>query len=98
MGVDCVLFSSYTRDPIFDVLARAHAAAGGLWVGVSIPAQCATAMPAGVIGPHGHRLGRCAAAGVPDLVCVELDRTAPELDVALHKARPWRAEARMGDL
>ncbi|MEV5708705.1 carbon-nitrogen hydrolase family protein [Actinoallomurus sp. NPDC052274] len=97
-GVDCVLFSSYSRDPIFEVLSRAHAAAAGLWISVSVPAQCSAAMPSGVIGPHGYRLGSCAADGRPGLVCVRLDRGDPALDVALHKARPWRARARTGDL
>ncbi|MCO5999358.1 carbon-nitrogen hydrolase family protein [Actinoallomurus rhizosphaericola] len=97
-GVDCVLFSSYSRDPIFEVLAQAHAAASALWISVSVPAQCSAAMPSGVIGPHGYRLGSCTADGAPGLVCVELNRDDPALDVALHKARPWRARARAGDV
>jgi hypothetical protein len=32
------------------------------------------------------------------VVCVDLDRTDPDLDVALNKARPWRATARAGDI
>ncbi|GAA0344946.1 carbon-nitrogen hydrolase family protein [Actinoallomurus spadix] len=97
-GVDCVLFSSYSHDPIFEVLARAHAAACTVWISVSVPAQCGAAMPSGVIGPHGYRLGSRTADGAPGLVCVELDRDDPALDVALHKARPWRARARAGDV
>ncbi|GAB2600673.1 hypothetical protein Aab01nite_64840 [Paractinoplanes abujensis] len=30
------------------------------------------------------------------MVCVDLDRTDPALDVALNKARPWRETARAG--
>ena len=40
-------------------------------------------------------LGRARADG-PDVFCVDLDRADPALDLALHKARPWRATARAG--
>ena len=95
-GVDCVLFSSYSQDPVFDVMARGHAAANNLWISVSVPAHCAAAMSAGVIGPHGIRLASCPADDQPALACVDLDRTDPALDVALNKARPWRVVSREG--
>ncbi|SBT41525.1 hypothetical protein [Micromonospora auratinigra] len=60
-----------------------------------MPAQCAPAGPSAVIGPHGHVLRR-ARPDAPDVICVDLDRTDPALDVALHKARPWRYVARAG--
>ena len=97
-GVDCVLFSSFSEDPVFDVIARGHAAANSFWISVSVPAQCAEAMPAGVIGPHGIRLASCPAGEGPALVCVDLDRTDPALDTALNKARPWRDIARAGQI
>lgn len=97
LDVDCVLFSTFSDDPIFDILARGHAAANGFWVSVAVPTQHAHAMPSGVIGPHGHRLAS-APADQPAVVCVDLDRTDPDLDVALHKARPWRRLARTGAL
>ena len=95
--VDCVLFSSFSRDPVFDVLARGHAAAHNYWVSVSNPAQCSSALPAGVIGPHGYPLARCPADGTPALAVTDLDRTDPDLDMALNKARPWRTQARAGE-
>ncbi|MFV2104683.1 hypothetical protein [Micromonospora sp. LOL_024] len=55
-------------------------------------------MPAGVIGPDGAWLTRCATDGSTDLACVTLNRNAPELRIALHAARPWRATARDGSL
>jgi len=93
-GVDCVLFSSYSEDPVFDVIARGHAAANNVWISVSVAAQYAQTMPAGVIGPHGIRLASCPTNDQPALVCVDLDRADPALDMALNKARPWRAIAR----
>lgn len=69
----------------------------GLWVSIAVPAQCAPASPSAVAGPHGYLLRQARADG-PDLICVDLDRADPELDVALKKARPWRATARAGDV
>lgn len=94
LGVDCVLFSTFSEDPIFDILARGHAAAHGLWVSVAVPAHCSTAMPSGVVGPHGYRIASAATDQHPALVCVDLDRDDPTLDIALNKARPWRKKAR----
>lgn len=98
LAVDCVLFSSFSEDPVFDVLARAHAASHNYWVSVSVPAQCSAAMSAGIIGPHGFWLDRCPADGTAGLSCVDLDRTEPRLDVALNKGRPWRELARAGQI
>ncbi|MFI7511741.1 carbon-nitrogen hydrolase family protein [Micromonospora aurantiaca] len=95
-GVDCVLFSTFSEDPTFAVIAQGHAATMSQWVSVSVPAQCSNAMPAGVIGPHGAWLTRCTSDGTPDLACATLDRDTPELRIALHAARPWRATARDG--
>jgi predicted amidohydrolase len=98
LDVDCVLFSSFSEDPIFDVLARGHAAANGFWISVSVPAQCSREMPAGVVGPNGFRLASADTNGQPAVVCVDLDRTDPAFDIALNKARPWRRVARAGDV
>ena len=98
LGVDCVLLSSFSDDPVFDVLARGHAASQTYWVSASVPAQCSAAMPAGVIGPHGSWLDRCPADGTTALACVDLDRTDPSLDIALNKARTWRKSARAGQI
>jgi predicted amidohydrolase len=97
LGVDCVLFSTYSEDPIFEVIARGHAAANGYWVSIAVPAQCAPAGPSAVVGPHGYVL-KHARSDRPEVICVDLDRTDPELDVALNKARPWRETARAGHI
>lgn len=93
-NADCILFSSFSEDPIFEILARGHAAAHNYWTSISVPAHCSTAMPAAVIGPHGYPLARCPANGTPALAITDLDRSDPALDTALNKARPWRTLAR----
>lgn len=97
-GVDCLLFSSFSRDEMFAVQAQGHAACGTYWIGFSVPAQCSGAAPSGLIGPDGRWLGRAPADGEPALVVADLDRQAESLFVALNHARPWRAKARTGEL
>ncbi|MCY1137114.1 carbon-nitrogen hydrolase family protein [Actinoplanes sp. Pm04-4] len=97
LDVDCVLFSTYSEDPIFEVIARAYAATNSFWVSMAVPAQCAPTTSSTLIGPHGYVLQR-AQPDAPDLICIDLDRTDPALDVALNKALPWRTKARRGDI
>jgi len=96
LGVDCVLFSAHSKDPMFGAMAQGHAAANNYWLSVSIPAQFAEALPSGVIGPDGRWMTQCANEPRPDLVVVKLDRSAAEFDIPLNKARPWRRVARDG--
>jgi hypothetical protein len=58
-------FSPFSEDPIFEVMVRGHAAANNFWASVWVPAQRSAAMPAGGIGSHGYRIGRCPADGNP---------------------------------
>jgi predicted amidohydrolase len=97
LGVDCVLFSTFSEDPIFEIIARGHAVCNGYWVSIALPAQCAPASPSALIGPHGSPLRHARSDG-PDVICADLDRTDPALDIAVHKARPWRTVARAGDI
>ncbi|WP_250006824.1 carbon-nitrogen hydrolase family protein [Actinoplanes sp. M2I2] len=97
LGVDCVLFSTYSEDPIFEVIARGHAAANNYWVSIAVPTSCAAAGASAVVGPHGYVLER-ARPDASAVICVDLDRDAPALDVALNKARPWREAARAGHI
>ncbi|MFI9644636.1 hypothetical protein ACIG87_32110 [Micromonospora sp. NPDC051925] len=75
------------QDPIFEVIARTHAAVNGFWVSIAVPAQCAPAGPAAVIGPHGNVL-KHARSEAPEVIRIDLDRTDPALDVTLNMARP----------
>lgn len=98
LGIDCLLFSSHSKDPIFGVMAQGHAAANNYWLSVSVPAQYAGALPSGIIGPDGYWIAQCTPNPMPDLTLVELDRSLPQFEVALNKARPWRQVARDGEV
>jgi len=58
-NVDCILFSSFSADPIFEILARGHAAAHNYWTSISVPAHCSS--HAG----SGHRPTRIPASPMP---------------------------------
>lgn len=94
-GVDCVLFSAYAADGIFGVAAQAHAAANALWLSLSTPTQCSRGLASGLVAPNGMFVARCRG-GRSGVIVQDLDKNAPELDIALNKARPWRRAARAG--
>ncbi len=94
--VDCVLLSAYPVDSIFATKARAHAAINNYWIGLSAPAETRELFPSGLIGPDGS----CVAGVSPeyDFVVGDIDTADPSFHVALDLARPWRAQARLGDI
>jgi predicted amidohydrolase len=95
LGVDCLLLSAYPVDAIFEVKARAHAAINNYWLAMSNPMQTSHLLDSELIGPEGTVLAR--ADEQTELITGELDRDAPEFDIALNKARPWRASAKAGE-
>jgi predicted amidohydrolase len=96
LGVDCLLLSAYPVDSVFEIKARAHAAINNYWLAMATPAQTSALLNSELIGPNGTVLARADAS--TELIIGELDRHAPEFDIALNKARPWRAGARQGDI
>lgn len=94
--VDCVLLSAYPVDSIFATKARAHAAINNYWIMLSAPAETRDLFSSGLIGPDGSYVGRVAPEH--DFVVSDIDTTDPSFHVALCLARPWRAQARLGDI
>ena len=69
-GVDAVLLSTFSEDPMFAIQAQGHAACGAFWLSLSVPSQYSHAAPSGVIGPdfcapmaRPHPLRRIARCG-----------------------------------
>jgi len=89
LGVDCLLLSAYPEAPIFQLKARAHAAVHCFWIGLSVPTERATMMSSALIGPNGEVVN--AIEEMEGVVFADLDRSNPDFDVALTKAKPWRA-------
>ena len=93
LRVDCVLLAAYSRDPAHGLMARAHAATNCCWVSLAVPAQCSGGLPSMLVGPDGKVIAE-GAADRADLVLGTIDPDAPEFEIALRHARPWRARAR----
>lgn len=98
LGVDAVLVSAYAPHPAFSTLARGHAAATCLWIGLANAAQCSRELPSSLTGPDGAVLAEGGRDGEPGLVFGTLDRGDPAFAIALDKARPWRRTARLGEI
>jgi predicted amidohydrolase len=95
-GADCVLFSSYSEDPMFGIQARGYAASHNLWVSVSVPAQCSRALASRLIAPNGEVQGTVPLTS--GFLVETLDAGDPRWDVALNRAKPWRSLAREGSI
>lgn len=94
-GAHCMLFSSYSKDPMFGVQAQAHAATSNFWLSMAIPMNASRALPASFVGPDGGVIARCRR-GSSSLIVNEIDPDAAQWEVPLRRARPWRALAREG--
>ena len=96
LGVDCVLLSAYPVDSIFKVKAQAHAAINNYWLALSVSARLSLDLGSCVFGPDGSQLTH--ASDEHPVAFADIDPDDPQFDIALTKARPWRARARHGDI
>jgi len=97
LGVDCMLLSSYSEDPMFEISARAHANANNYWLGFSTQANSESETESCIIGPNGSVLDR-ATPGQDSLALATLDRDDETWIVPLRYAKPWRQTARRGEI
>ena len=97
LAVDCVLVSAYADEPMFGIQAQGYAASHSYWVSLSIPTEMSGALTSRLIAPTGEIQ---AVAGPSDsgIVVDRLDECCPRREIALHRARPWRAQAREGEI
>jgi predicted amidohydrolase len=99
--VDCVVFSTAgamnaAETAVFATEAQAHASIHSLWMSFAVDAAHGAAAPAGIVSPAGDWLARCQDAAAPGLAVADLDEAADAVEVAVHRARPWRRTARSG--
>lgn len=96
LGVDCVLLSAYplATDELFRTKSLAHAAIHNVWLGLSTPTESARHTPCSFIAPDGRAVS--TVADPEGIAFGDLCRDDPALEVALHRARPWRAAAANG--
>jgi predicted amidohydrolase len=88
LDIDCLLLSAYPVDAIFDTKARAYAAIHNYWVSLATPTDTAPFISSELIGPDGETVNKIESD--QGVVFAEIDRTAPQFDIPLTKAKPWR--------
>jgi deaminated glutathione amidase len=96
-GVECVLLSSYSADPIHGVMARAHAATTCCWLSLATPVACSATLPSMIVGPDGFPLATCPP-GEAGIVLHRIDPDAERWHVPLRRARPWRDAVLRGEV
>jgi predicted amidohydrolase len=97
LGVDCVLLSAYADEAMFGIQAQGYAASHSYWVSLSIPTQTSGVLTSRLIAPTGEVQG-VAGPSDPGIVVDALDECCPRWEIALHRANPWRAKAREGEI
>jgi predicted amidohydrolase len=95
LGVDCVLFSAYADDAMFGIQAQGYASSHSYWVSVATPAQMSRGLSSRLIAPTGEVQAAATPSG-SGIVVDLLDEQCPRWEIALHRAKPWRAKARDG--
>lgn len=88
-GVDAVLLSAYTDNPMFAITAQAHASINNMWVGFSVPAS--KKVEACLIGPD----GLVQAESKANLAIGTIDPSDEKWKIPITKARPWRQSVRV---
>ncbi|WP_078618447.1 MULTISPECIES: carbon-nitrogen hydrolase family protein [unclassified Streptomyces] len=98
LDVNCVLLSVMVDDAPRARVAQAYGTLYNYWVGYSVPSQFSATVPSGIVAPGGRWLAQCPVDGQPALAVadIDLDSAAPDIDVALRHARPWRRRAQEG--
>jgi predicted amidohydrolase len=97
MGVDCMLFSAYADDAMFGIQAQGYAASHSNWISVSTPTQMPRGLTSRLIAPNGEVQAE-ATPSLSEVIVDVLDERCPRWEVALHRAKPWRARARDGSI
>jgi predicted amidohydrolase len=95
--VDCVLVSAYADDAMFGVQAQGYAASHSYWVSLSTPTQLSRGLGSRLIAPTGE-VQAVATPSESGIVVDLLDEHCPRWEIALHRAKPWRAKAREGSI
>ncbi len=95
--IDCLLFSTYSENPMFAVQAQGYAASHNYWFSFSNAAQLSQAVTSRMIGPSGEIQELCKA-GSSSLIISTLNPVDPRWHIALNHAIPWRKKAREGGI
>jgi predicted amidohydrolase len=97
LDVDCVLFSAYAEEAMFGIQAQGYAASHSNWVSVSTPTQMSHGLSSRLVAPT-DEVQAMVTRSESGIVVEPLDEQCPTWEIALHRAKPWRAKARDGSI
>ncbi len=96
-GIECLLFSSYSKNEMFGIQAQGHAASHNYWISMSVPANNSHIAPSQFIAPGGKIQARCKR-NCSSIIISDIDTEDERWHVPLKLARPWRRLAKKGDI
>jgi hypothetical protein len=97
LGVECILFSAYADDAMFGIQAQGYSASHSYWVSISVPTQMSHGLSSRLIAPTGV-IQTAMPPSTSGLVIDLLNIDCPRWEIALHRAKPWRAKVREGSI
>ena len=97
LGIDCLLFSAYSDNPMFAIQAQGHAACNSYWLSFSVPTNKSEHCPSRFIGPDGSVLSTCSSHQ-SGLTLNTIDPKDQKWEVPIKHNRPWRRRARSGEI
>jgi len=96
-GVQCVLFSSSSKDKMFGIQAQGYAASNNYWMSMSIPTNESEKISSQFIAPNGEIQSLCRKKN-SSIIVNEIDTEDEKWHVPLKLAKPWRKLAREGKI
>jgi len=95
--VNCILFSSYSKDKMFGIQAQGYAATNNYWISMSIPTNESEELSSRLIAPNGEIQSKCKRNCSSIRIC-EIDTEDKKWKIPLKFAKPWRRIARKGKI
>lgn len=95
--VDCMLFSTYSKEPMFGIQAQGYAATNNYWISMSVPQNVSALKGSQFIGPNGVIVAECTN-NESAIIVSEINKEDDRWHVPLKLAKPWRRLAREGTI
>ncbi|MFT6808354.1 MAG: putative amidohydrolase [Saprospiraceae bacterium] len=95
--VQCILYSSYSKNDIFGVQFQGYAATHNYWISMSIPKNESKFLSSQFIGPDGRIIKKCIRTR-NSIIISEINIEADQWNISIKKAKPWRKKARAGEI
>ena len=96
-GVQCILFSSSSKEKMFGIQAQGYAASNNYWISMAIPTNESENLSSQLIAPNGEIQLKCKR-NCSSIIVSKIDTENKKWHIPLNLAKPWRRLAREGDI